>query len=172
MFWRVQRSVFEKQKGLGNKEAMKALVAAGEVPGILAYRDGEPIGWCAVAPREHYPALERSRVLRPIDDTPVWSISCLFIDRRYRRQGISVELLKAAVDHVRTCGGTTVEGYPVEPRKDDMPAAFAWTGLASAFLRAGFVEAARGSPTRPIMRLAIPKDPRKKGRSSSGRGRR
>jgi GNAT superfamily N-acetyltransferase len=155
MYWRLKRSVFNVQKGQGNKEAMRALVAAGEVPGILAYAGGAPVGWCAVAPRECYPALQRSRVLRPSDDTPVWSVSCLFVAKDYRNRGVSVRLLEAAVAHVRKQGGTVVEGYPVEPKTVPMPAAFAWTGLASAFLKAGFVECARGSATRPIMRRAL-----------------
>jgi GNAT superfamily N-acetyltransferase len=94
-------------------------------------------------------------VLKPIDDTPAWSISCLFVAREYRKRGVSVQLLRAAVEHVRQCGGEVVEGYPVEPKKGEMPAVFAWTGLPSAFLKAGFTEAARGSPTRPIMRLDL-----------------
>jgi GNAT superfamily N-acetyltransferase len=155
MVWRLRRADFDRQKGDGNKQAMCELVAAGEEPGLLAYAEGEPVGWCAVAPREDYPALERSRVLRRLDDTPVWSVSCLFIARPWRRRGVSVALLKAAIEHVRQRGGKVVEGYPVEPRKEEVPAAFAWTGLASAFLRAGFVEAGRGSEMRPIMRYAI-----------------
>jgi GNAT superfamily N-acetyltransferase len=155
MLWRLQRSVFDSQKGAGNREAMRSLVAAGEVPGILAYAGGEPVGWCAVAPRERYPALDRSRVLRRIDETPVWSVSCLFVARGYRKQGVSVQLLKAAVAWVGEQGGRVVEGYPVEPKKDEVPAVFAWTGLASAFRRAGFVECARGSETRPIMRRTV-----------------
>jgi GNAT superfamily N-acetyltransferase len=152
MLWRLKRSEFEKQKGAQNKAAFKAVVDSGEAPGILAYANGSPIGWCAVAPRETYPALDRSRVLKRIDDKPVWSIVCLFIARPYRRKGVSVELLKAASEYVRHRGGKIVEGYPVEPRKDKMPDAFAWTGLASAFLKAGFVECERRSETRPIMR--------------------
>jgi GNAT superfamily N-acetyltransferase len=152
MLWRLKRSEFEKQKGAQNKAAFKAVVDSGEAPGILAYANGSPIGWCALAPRETYPALDRSRVLKRIDDKPVWSIVCLFIARPYRRKGVSVELLKAAADYVRKRGGKIVEGYPVEPRKDEMPDVFAWTGLASAFLNAGFVECERRSETRPIMR--------------------
>jgi GNAT superfamily N-acetyltransferase len=155
MFWRLKRSLFNSQKGEGNRGAMKALVGAGEVPGILAYADGMAVGWCAVAPREHYSALERSRILKPIDDKPVWSVSCFFIARPYRNRGVSVQLLKAAVAWVKEQGGRLVEGYPVEPRKGPMPAAFAWTGLASAFRKAGFAECARRSETRPIMRFAI-----------------
>ncbi|MCI0683768.1 MAG: GNAT family N-acetyltransferase [Gemmataceae bacterium] len=156
MLWRLTRSEFDRQKGDGNRQAMHDLVAAGAAPGILTYHDGRPIGWCAVAPRAEYPALARSRVLKPIDDAPVWSISCLFVAKGWRNRGVSVELLKAAAAHARRHGGKVVEGYPVEPRQPRMPDVFAWTGVVAAFRRAGFVEAARGSATRPIMRCATP----------------
>ena len=155
MWWRLKRSVFEKRKGAGNKRAMKKIVSSGEVPGVLAYAGKEPIGWCAVAPREAFPVLDRSRVLKRVDETPVWSVTCFFVDRRYRQQGVSLELLRAAIEHVRKRGGRFVEGYPVEPRKDRMPDAFAFHGLASAFSQAGFVECARRSDTRPIMRYRL-----------------
>jgi GNAT superfamily N-acetyltransferase len=159
MLWRRSRADFESGKGAGNKAAMKALVAGGNTPGVLAYLDGRPIGWCSVAPREDFPALSRSRVLKAVDDTPVWAVTCLFVLRPYRGQGVSVELLKAAGRFVAERGGAVVEGYPVEPRTPGMPAAFAWTGLASAFLRAGFHEHRRGSPTRPVMRLVVTDQP-------------
>jgi GNAT superfamily N-acetyltransferase len=155
MLWRLKRADFDRQKGAGNKRAMKRLVTKGAVPGILAYANGEPIGWCALAPREDYPALERSRVLRPLDDQPVWSIACFFIKKEHRRQGVSVQLLRAAIAHVREQGGTLLEGYPMEPRSEAAPGVFLWTGTVAAFKKAGFVEAGRGSPTRPIMRFAI-----------------
>src|SRR5437773_1288091 len=155
MWWRLKRSEFEKQKGEKNKAAFKAVVNSGDAPGVLAYAGGRPIGWCAVGPRETYSALERSRVLKRLDDKPVWSIVCLFIAKPYRRKGVSIELLKAAADYVRKRGGKIVEGYPIEPRAGAMPDAFAWTGLASAFRQTGFTECARRSPTRPIMRLEV-----------------
>jgi GNAT superfamily N-acetyltransferase len=155
MWWRLGRAEFDKRKGAPNKRSMKRLVASGAMPGLLAYDGSDPVGWCAVEPREHYPVLERSRVLKRIDDRPVWSVTCLFVRRSHRQQGLSVRLLEAAVRFVRERGGTTVEGYPVEPRKGRMPDAFAWTGLVSAFERAGFKERARGSPGRPIMRVEI-----------------
>ena len=155
MFWRRGRAEFNKGKGDGNRRAMQTLVKSGAEPGILAFAGNEPVGWCAVAPREDYPALGRSRVLKAVDDTPVWSVSCLFVAKGYRKRGVSVALLKAAVEFVRAHGGQVVEGYPVEPKSPDMPAAFAWTGLASAFIRAGFREHRRGSETRPIMRFEI-----------------
>lgn len=160
MFWRLPRKQFDSGKGDINREAMRELVASGQTPGLLGYLGEQPVGWCALAPREDYLALERSRILRPIDETPVWSISCLFVEKSHRRMGISVQLLRAAIRYVREQGGKVVEGYPHEPVKDTAPAAFVWTGLASAFLQAGFVEAARRSPTRPIMRRVL--KPRRK----------
>ncbi len=151
MWQRLARSQFNKQKGEKNKKAMRAIVEAGEIPGILAYADGKPIAWCSVGPREWFSALERSRILKPVDEQPVWSIVCFFVAKEYRRTGVSVKLLKAAIDFVRERGGRIVEGYPVEPRKDQ-PDAFVWTGLASAFIKAGFREVERRSETRPIMR--------------------
>src|SRR5204862_1822324 len=126
--------------------------------GILAYHDGEPVGWCAVAPRADYPALARSRVLKPVDALPVWSISCLFVAKGWRRRGVSISLLRTAVEHVRKQGGMVVEGYPVEPKQDKMPDVFAWTRLASACRRAGFIEVARGAAIRPIMRRTLRPD--------------
>ena len=113
------------------------------------------MAWCSVAPRERFPSLRRSRILKALDDLPVWSITCLFIERSYRRKGISTRMISAAVAHVKKQGGTIVEAYPVEPRKDRMPDVFAWTGLASAYVKAGFVECARRSETRPMMRYFI-----------------
>ena len=155
MLWRLTRKAFESQKGAGNRKAMKAIIKSGEIPGILAFMQDQPVGWCSVAPRERYPSLGRSRILKPLDDLPVWSITCLFVPKPYRRTGISTRMITAAVEHVQKMGGTIVEAYPVEPKKDKMPDAFAWTGLASAYLRAGFVECARRSETRPIMRYVI-----------------
>jgi GNAT superfamily N-acetyltransferase len=154
-YWRRPRSEFNANKGAGNRRYILKVVETGPPPGLLGYLDGEPIGWVAVAPRSVYPSLARSRILKPVDDVPVWSVSCLFVRRDLRRKGVSVELLKAAVRHVKTEGGSVVEAYPVEPKSDAMPPAFAWTGLASAYLDAGFKEVTRRSDTRPIMRYSI-----------------
>lgn len=159
MLWRLSRPQFEAQKGAGNRAAMRRLVHAGAEPGLLAYRGGQAVGWLSLAPRPQFPGLGRSRLLKPIDDAPVWSISCLFVAKAHRRSGVSVALLRAAVAHAGRRGGTVVEGYPQQPKQDTMPDVFAWTGLASAFVAAGFHEVARPSPTRPIMRCTTDRAP-------------
>src|SRR4029450_12645591 len=76
-----------------------AVVGAAPPPGLLAYRDGEPVGWCAVAPRGAYRRILNSRVLRPVDEDPgVWSIVCFYVIRAERRGGLAAALLEAAVD--------------------------------------------------------------------------
>ncbi len=155
MFWRLARSRFESQKGAGNRRAFKKLVDTGALPGILAYRDGQPIGWCAFGPRDAYPVLGRSRILKPVDGRPVWSVTCLFVARQHRRRGVTIGLLRAAAGHAARRGASILEGYPVEPSSGRIPDVFAWTGLPSAFRKAGFAEVARRSPTRPIMRLDL-----------------
>lgn len=153
MYWRRRRSEFEAGKGDANRRAFREIVAAGEpAPGILAYIDERPIGWCAIAPREDYPRFEASRILKPVDETPVWSVSCFFVAKPFRRRGASVPLLRAAVEFAARHGATAIEGYPTEPGSDAVPAAFAWTGFAGTFRDAGFVEVARRSERRPIMR--------------------
>lgn len=155
MWWRLKRSQFEKQKGEGNKRALKKIVDSGEIPGLLAYTNGQPIAWCSVAPRESYSVLERSRTLKRIDDQPVWSVVCFFVAKPFRRKGVTVKLLRAAIEYAKEKGARIVEGYPVEPKKTKMSDTFAFTGLASAFHKAGFVEVLRRSETRPIMRYFI-----------------
>jgi GNAT superfamily N-acetyltransferase len=154
MSWRKPKREFESDKGARNREALRAIVAAGPPPGVLAYSGSEPIGWCAVAPRSVYVRLASSRVLKPIDDAPVWSVSCLFVAKPYRRQGLSADLLRAAADFVKTQGGTIVEGYPAAP-KDYLPDAFVWTGLPGSFRAAGFRKTRGGSASRPIYRYDI-----------------
>ena len=155
MYWRLRRKDFEAKKGTENKRAMKKLINSGVIPGLLAFNNFEPVGWCSVAPRDDFLVLENSRILKRIDDKPVWSVVCLFIKKYYRNRGLSVQVLRAAKKYVKEQGGRIIEGYPVEPKKDKMPDAFAWTGLASAFLKAGFKEQVRRSETRPLMRAFV-----------------
>jgi GNAT superfamily N-acetyltransferase len=167
MYWRRGASEYTAGKGAGNRAALRRIVQRGDEPGVIAYAGGEPVGWCAVAPRDDYPRLDKSRVLARLDDLPVWSISCLFVARPWRRQGVSEALIEAAVAHARSRGAKVVEGYPIDPA-GPQPDAFVWTGLASAYERAGFREAARRSPTRPFMRLEISRRGRTPGSQAPG----
>jgi GNAT superfamily N-acetyltransferase len=167
MWWRLPRSRFNAGRSGANRRALKSLIDGGTVPGVLAYDGDRAVGWCAIAPREQYASLERSRVLARIDLQPVWSIVCFFVARDYRRQGLTVKLIKAAVSHAKKNGARIVEGYPSDSPEGGMPDAFVYTGLASAFARAGFTEAARRSPRRAVWRLAT--GGRSSGQQSSGR---
>ncbi|TDJ32110.1 MAG: GNAT family N-acetyltransferase [Gammaproteobacteria bacterium] len=152
MYFVQTQGEFESRKGEKNRRAMKRRVDAGEVPGILAYDGDEAIGWCAVAPRERFTRLARSKVVAPVDDKPVWSVPCFFVHRDCRGQGVSVALLNAAAEQVRRKRGKIVEGYPVDPGSRRYPATFAYYGLVATFRKAGFKEVARRSKTRPVMR--------------------
>jgi GNAT superfamily N-acetyltransferase len=154
MYWKLRGKAYEEARGSETRQMHKSIVDSGVVTGLLAYLHGDVVGWIAVEPRDAYPRLAHSRSLKPVDDKQVWSVTCFFVSKRSRRKGVAVELLKAAVDHVKKQGGKIVEGYPVDAQKD-LPAPFIYTGTASAFQQAGFKEVARRSATRPIFRFVI-----------------
>ena len=146
---------FEARKGTANRRAQQRRVRAGRIPGVLAYRGGEAVGWCAIEPRRDYTRLERSRILAPVDDAEVWSILCLFVRKDRRRTGVTRALVEGAVAHARTHGARIVEAYPVDPRRPDVPDVFAYHGFLSTFTKLRFREVARRSPTRPIVRRRL-----------------
>ena len=154
MWARLPSAEFRAGVGAKNKRALRRIVAGGEPPGILAYVNGEPAGWCGLGPRAAFRRLENSKILAPVDDRPAWSVTCFFVARSHRKQGLSVRLLREAVRHAASRGATVVVGYPTDTHTKASDA-FVWTGLASAFERAGFREVARRSRTRPIMRRVI-----------------
>lgn len=156
MWWRFTGPEWKENKGEGNKEAFHAVVESGEVPGILGYVDGVPAGWCAIAPRDEHKRLreERVRIFKKVDDQPVWTITCFYIGREYRRKGMMGALLNAAIEYAKEQGASIIEGYPVEG--DDMKSASSgYTGVVSSFLKAGFVEAVRRHEKRPVMRFFV-----------------
>ena len=155
MYWRFPRSQWTASKGLKNKNAFKKIVSSNRQPGVIAYRGAEPIGWCAIAPREEFSGLAKSRVLKPVDDNPIWSITCLFVKKPFRRRGVSVKLLRAAVEFAGKQGARIVEGYPTAPTMEKTPDPFIYMGVPSAFTAAGFKEIARRSASRPIMRFEV-----------------
>lgn len=154
MYWKLRGKAFDAAKGSNARRMHKSIVDAGTQTGLLAYLEEEVAGWVAVEPRTAYEKLAHSRVLTPVDDQPVWSVTCFYVAKKYRSRGVSVRLLKAAVAHVKRQGGRIVEGYPIET-KGTLPDPFVYTGTASAFKQAGFREVARNSPTRPIFRFVI-----------------
>ena len=156
MWWRLSRAEFSRDSRDERRDGLRALVDAGEVPGLLGYLEGEPAAWCSLGPRERFPSLERSRTLRRIDDTPVWSIVCFWVPRRHRRRGLSRALIAGAASYAASQGADVLEAYPVDPGSHTIDIAAAFTGLLPAFRDAGFVEVARRSPRRPIVRLALP----------------
>ncbi|MEO5570145.1 MAG: GNAT family N-acetyltransferase [Bacteroidia bacterium] len=154
MNWRLKSSDFEKMKGEKNKKEIQKVVNSGEPVGVIGYINDEPVAWCAVAPREKFLRLENSRVLKRIDELPVWSVTCFFINKKFRRQGVSVQMLIGVIDYCKKQKVKSIKAYPQELKKD-LPDVFVRTGIASSFIKAGFKEAARNSETRPIMRYYL-----------------
>jgi GNAT superfamily N-acetyltransferase len=137
-----------------NKRALKALVDRGVVPGLLAYDDGRAIGWVSLGPREDYARLARSSVMKPVDDKPVWSIICFFVDAQMRGRGVADALLEGALRWARDHGVKLIEGYPCDKPARDRDDSM-WFGSRTMFERAGFAEIARRKPMRPLMRKAL-----------------
>lgn len=158
MWWRLTRREFEEGQGDGNRNAMHSIVSGGEVPGILAYEGGEVAGWCSVAPRENYGSLNRSPVLKRIDDKQVWSIVCFYIAKDHRRKGLARKLIQAAIDYVRSQGGKVVEAYPTVPKSGRVPPVSSFMGFPSLYESVGFVECARPSKSKVVMRYFIESD--------------
>ena len=139
-----------------NKRDLEALVDRGLVPGLLAYDDGRPVGWVSLGPREDYAKLARSPVMKAVDDKPVWSIVCFFVDANARHRGVAEALLAGALAWARKNRVKLLEAYPWDKaakKSDDS----LWFGTKPMFDRAGFVEVARRKPARPVMRKAMPR---------------
>jgi hypothetical protein len=150
MRWRLAGADFKRSTTERRIATLDRLVEQ-EIPvDVLAYRDGEPVGRVSVIPRETYPALERFRALPRVDDLPVWSVACFFVDRYERRQGLTPGLLRAALNYAVSQGAEIVEGCPVEPG----PRLYTYTGSRATFREAGFQEVAQPTEGRPIVRYS------------------
>lgn len=157
MWFRQGSSEFRARHGESNRRALRRLVGARLAPGVIAYRDGEPLGWCAVASRDQYVRVLRSRTLAPVDERPAWAVTCFYIKPAERRSGLGRPLLEAAVRHARAHGARLIEGYPIDPVTRKITNNEAFHGLVSTFRACGFREVERRSPNRPIMRLEAPR---------------
>lgn len=135
-----------------NRADLKALVDSGRPPGLVAYRGKTPVGWVSLGPRSDYARLERSPVMKRVDDLPVWSIVCFVVPPQYRGQGVARALLDGAIAYAGKRGVTLLEAYPVDKagRSNDE---FMWFGAKSMYDAAGFDEVARRKPHRPIVRI-------------------
>jgi GNAT superfamily N-acetyltransferase len=154
-FFKRTAKAYVEGSGEGNKRALKRSVTRGESPGLLAYDGDVVVGWCALEPRENFPRLARSRLLKTVElPESCWSVPCFYVARTHRRRGVTRALLEAAATHARAQGAAFIEGYPVAPKKDIAPP-FAYHGVASAFEKAGFDEVAAPSPTRRVMRKRL-----------------
>jgi len=153
-WWILPNREWEGTEPAARRALLRRLVAEGAEPGLLAYLEGEPAGWCAVGPRDRYARLmsPRSRTFHPLDDGPSWVISCFFIARPARRKGLSAALLRAAVDHAFSHGAERIEAYPIDPAAQNPNTANLFVGHLPTFLEAGFVEVARHG-ARPVVRL-------------------
>ena len=155
MYWRVKCADFSAGFGEPLRQAMARIIADGSVPGLLAYDDGRPVGWVSIAPRADFPVLGRSRTLKPVDDHPVWSITCFFVAADWRNRGISRALIEAAIRYAQSQGARIVEAYPILAQPVRSPVSESCMGRLSTFERAGFHEVARRSPRRAIVRYTI-----------------
>lgn len=153
-FWRMKRPQYRAGWGARNRAFLRRLVESGAPVGVLAYRGGEPVGFCGVAPRSKLSRLARSRVLAPVDDVPVWSINCFVVPPVHRRSGLMRPLIDGAVAYAAQRGAPAVEAYPFDPGRK-MMSGEVFTGLLPAFLDCGFAEVARRSTIRPIVRRSL-----------------
>jgi GNAT superfamily N-acetyltransferase len=152
MWWRKKRKDFDRDQGQVNREQMCALVEEGIVPGILVYRDHAPIAWCSIAPREQFGSLERSPVLRRLDDEPVWSLVCMFIDPGWRGLGLAVEVVSLAVEYAYKNGAEIIEAYPSISRGVKQAPVSIFMGTQKVFEQVGFVVSKQASKSKLIMR--------------------
>jgi acetyltransferase (GNAT) family protein len=154
MRWRMASADYKRSTKERRIAALDTLVEQETPVGVLAYRDGEPVGWVSIAPRETYAALERFKALPRVDDQPIWSVVCFFIDRYERGQGLTLGLLRAAVAYAIAQGEEIVEGYPVEPG----PRLYTYMGSPATFRAAGFQDVGRPAEGRLIMRYFAERD--------------
>ena len=144
MYWRIGGAYRDRPKE-ENRTDFRSVVLGGPPPGLLAFDGDTAVGWCQVTPRRALPYLDGYTRRGPLDPRPVWSVSCFFVRRGYRKQGVSTALLTAAIDLARKAGAPALEAYPStrDPKS--------YTGLASIFARAGFRKVGGRDPDRPVM---------------------
>jgi GNAT superfamily N-acetyltransferase len=166
MYWRIGGE-YHNRTQRSNKAALKRVVNQGPPPGLLAFDGDKAVGWCQLTPRADLPWLDHTRALQAVDDVPVWSISCFYIRKGYRKKGVTSALIAAAVETARRAGAPALEAYPLDPA---LSTSSSFTGYLSTFERASFKIVARRSSSRPIVRFEFKRTPprHRATRSASG----
>lgn len=152
MHWRRPDGGYQDDQ-VDNRDRYEEVVAVGPPPGLIGYVDAEPLGWVQVGPRDQFPTIKRSRLLKPVDDLDVWSINCFVVRTGHRSQGVGKGMLAAAIQYARDQGARVVEAYPVDGERSSVVDYF--TGTLAMFAEHGFVELIRRNETRPIVRLTF-----------------
>jgi GNAT superfamily N-acetyltransferase len=155
MVFRLPTKTFQANKPDGNKKLMKQLMNKEKPVGLIATLDHEPVGWIALAPREDYCKLENTRAFKRIDAKPVWSITCFLVKKEFRREGLSQQLIKGAIDFARRKKIKILEAYPAIPYEEKVPPPFLWVGILSSFLKNGFQVVRQNGKSRAMVRLEL-----------------
>jgi GNAT superfamily N-acetyltransferase len=165
MYFLVTGREFSAGWRAGNQAGFAELVLRETVPlGLLAYRDAEPVGWCAAGPRARYGKVLRSPLYRerdPGDDESVWIVPCFYVHRSARRTGLTRDLLNEAVALAAAHGARAVEGFPLTSDKR-YASADAYVGTEAMFTACGFRVVRRPNERRLIMRRDLASNRRRK----------
>jgi GNAT superfamily N-acetyltransferase len=149
MYWRIGGAYRGRRDE--NRKALRKLVRRGAPPGLIAFDGDLAVGWCQLTPRDALPWLDRMRWFERVDDAPVWSISCFFVRKSHRRQGVMSALIAGSLKIAKRAKVRALEAYPIDTAVPKSTSNI-FTGTVSAFARAGFKEVARLAAARPIMR--------------------
>ncbi|MGQ0548452.1 MAG: GNAT family N-acetyltransferase [Armatimonadota bacterium] len=151
MYWRIG-SAYRKRPRDANKAAFRKVVKDGPPPGLLAFDGDVAVGWCQLTPRDALPWLDRTWRLGRVDAVPVWSLSCFYVRKGYRKRGVTSALIAAALRAAKRAGAPALEAYPLDA---NLTPSASGTGYVSTFVRAGFKIVAHRVPPRPIMRYYL-----------------
>lgn len=158
-WWMMRAKDFSAASHDERRERLRSDLTAETPSALIAYVDDQPAAWVKVSSRPDQPRLALTRNLQqspePFDDASVWAITCFVVRREHRRQGLSQQLLEAAIEHARRNGARVIEGYPVDTAAVKTSSNDLFHGTLSSFLDAGFVEVARPAASRPIVSLSL-----------------
>lgn len=158
--WRLSSAENRSLVATERADKVRELVARDHAPGVLAYREGEVVGWAGIAPRTELHPIEHSRKIPHIDDLAVWCLWCIRVRPGYRKQGVTQALIEGAVGYAEEHGAPAVESYPVDNRGEKVDQTMAFVGTRTMFERAGFrkvadTQSVSGGFPRVVMRRML-----------------